>query len=159
MRACVRASVVVVVVVVSRLARMAEFLIAGNVESVSFTHGERLCDILKKTLPVCTVTKMVALRNCWSKAKEEIAEKYGFESDRIAELECIVWFSDGRLIGSADEFSDYCKQTYHVQSDLELVDLPGIAKENTAVVQKMMEKATNGQVLFDVAADNGVLYE
>lgn len=138
---------------------MAEFIIAGNVESVSFTHGERLCDILRQTLPVCSVTKYVALRKHWDQAKGEIAEQYRLESDRIAPHECIVWFSDGRLIGSADDFSDYCKQTYNVQSDLELGDLPGIAKENTAVVLKMMENAADGQILFNVAANNGVQYE
>ena len=140
---------------------MAEFLIAGNVESVSFTHGERLCDILRQTLPVCTVTKFVALRAHWAQAKSELAARYGFDEERLRTLECVVWFADGRLMGGADAFSDYCKVTYNVRSDLDLGDLPGIAKENAAVVQKMMAGAKDGQVLFRTAAADGadrVLY-
>ena len=48
-----------------------------------------------------------------------------------------------------------------MRSDLDLGDLPGIAKENAAVVQKMMAGAKDGQVLFRTAAADGadrVLY-
>ena len=137
---------------------MAEFLIAGNVESVSFTHGERLCDILRQALPACSVKKMVSLRKNWDQAKRELAKTYGFEEERLRDLECVVWFADGRLLGGADEFSDYCKQTYNIVSDLDLTDLPGIAKENSVVVQKMMASTKEGKVLLDVEAFDGILY-
>ena len=135
---------------------MAEFLIAGNVESVSFTHAERLCDILKQTLPCCSVTKHVALRAHWPAAREKLAAQLGFDPEQVRTLECIVWFADGRLVGGADAFSDYCKQTYNLRSDLELCDLPGIAKENAAVVKKLMDGAQDGQVLFDVTSADGL---
>ena len=137
---------------------MAELYIAGNCESVSFTHGERLCDILRQTLPVCSVTKFVTLRAHWEQGRRELAARYGLDEERLSTLECVVWFADGRLLGGADAFSDYCKQTYNVHSDLDLVELPGIAKENTAVVQKMMAGAKDGQVLFNVDAADGILY-
>ena len=70
-----------------------DIVLAGNVESASFTHAERLCDILRQTLPVCAVTKRVALRDGWGAAKAQLCADHGFAPDRVEKLEVSPFFA------------------------------------------------------------------
>ena len=131
---------------------MASFCLAGNVESSSFTHAERLCDILKQTLPACDIQKYVCLSKQWKLAQAQVCNEKGFDLNEVQKLQCAVWHEDGRFIGGADAFAQYCKSTYSVKSDLELNELPGIAKENVKVVEQMFAESTEGTVLLAVGS-------
>ena len=72
--------------------------------------------------------------------------------------QCVVWHQDGRLIGGADAFSTYCKNTYSVTSDLDLEDLPGICQENTDVVKKMFAEESAGDAVLLQVGDTKTLY-
>jgi hypothetical protein len=99
------------------LSSMASFCLAGNVESSSFTHAERLCDILKQTLPACDIQKYVCLSKQWKLAQAQVCNEKGFDLTEVQKLQCAVWHEDGRFIGGADAFAQYCKSTYSVKSD------------------------------------------
>ena len=131
---------------------MASFCIAGNVSSSSFTHAERLCDILKQTLKVCHVEKYVCLAKNWEAAQIKLCQDYNFNPEEISKLQCVVWHEDGRYIGGADAFSKYCKSTYAQVSDLELDALPGISQENCKIVTQMFEEASKDAVLLRAGA-------
>ena len=55
---------------------MAELFLAGNVNSISYTHTERLVDLLTHALASFQVTKLITTTDRWAAAKKEICETY-----------------------------------------------------------------------------------
>ena len=135
---------------------MASFCLAGNVESDNYTLAERLCDILNQTLPVVHIVKYVCLKKTWSAAQEKLCERNNFDINEVSKLQCVVWHEDGRYIGGAAAFADYCKNTYSITSDLKLSTLiQGITKENAVVVEKMFNESSADSILLP--AEDGTI--
>lgn len=134
---------------------MASFLLAGNVNSRSFTHAERLFDILNQTLPVVHCVKYVCLDATWDAAQVQLCKKFQFDAAAVAKVQCIVWHEDGRYIGDDVAFAEYCRNTYSVTCDLQEKQMTGITQENVAVVNKMFAESGEGTVLLPVEDVNG----
>ncbi|GFR96841.1 malate dehydrogenase, cytoplasmic [Elysia marginata] len=111
---------------------MAKFVVAGRSDCPYFARAELLGDRLAKNLSKFKLHKIMVQPDQWDEwLKKTCAEKgWTFSKSPIVWRELIDRGGKGVLIGGANEFQEYVKAYYDLESDMNSYDMSTVSKEN-----------------------------
>lgn len=111
---------------------MAKIVIAGRADCPYFAKVERLADSLVKNLSDFSLNKIVKTVEEWEDWLSETCKERGWEHKKspLVWRELVDRGGKGVLIGGANEFQEYVKGYYGIQSNFTSDDMTKIATEN-----------------------------
>ncbi|GFO20400.1 malate dehydrogenase, cytoplasmic [Plakobranchus ocellatus] len=118
---------------------MAKFVVAGRSDCPYFARAELLGDRLAKNLPKFKLHKIMIQPDQWDEWLKKTCEEKGwtFSKSPIVWRELIDRGGKGVLIGGANEFQEYAKAYYDLESDMNSFDMRTISDENKATKNEL----------------------
>lgn len=145
---------------------MATFFIAGLSTCERYAAAERIGDILSATMPAVTIKKQPQREAEWEPFLRNLRDVVG----AVAPISPVVYTLEGRLVGTLEEFEQYCIDVYGIECDLSVHDLEAVVTSNTRasdaahIAKQISAKGGRRALLvvsmaFDYCADGMVAVE
>ncbi|XP_070535928.1 putative malate dehydrogenase 1B [Ptychodera flava] len=111
---------------------MAKFVIAGKADCPYYAKAELLADDLKTNLPDFKIHKIVKTPDEWQNWLSEMCTHHGWMHNKSPLIwrELVDRGGKGMLIGGANEFQEYAKGYYGIQSKMASSDMKKVSGEN-----------------------------
>ncbi|RUS77226.1 hypothetical protein EGW08_015018, partial [Elysia chlorotica] len=128
---------------------MAKFVVAGRSDCPYFARAELLGDRLAKNLNKFKLHKIMIQPDQWDEWLKKTCEEKGwtFSKSPIVWRELIDRGGKGVLIGGANEFQEYVKAYYDLESDLNSYDMRTVSEENKVTKNELDEEESEFKAL------------
>ncbi|XP_005110664.2 putative malate dehydrogenase 1B, partial [Aplysia californica] len=128
---------------------MAKFVVAGRSDCPYYARAELIGDRLAKNLKKFKLHKIMIQPDEWEKWLKETCKEKGwqFSKSPIVWRELIDRGGKGVLIGGANEFQEYVKAYYDLESDMNSYDMRTVSGENKVTKDELDQEAQECKAL------------